>query len=414
MRNLLSIWIGKLIYIFMRSIGRHGAALPGLIVEKFNSDLLHLLRDLPDGVIIVTGTNGKTSTTHFIAHGLRQGGKKVFTNHSGSNMTRGILASIIRFSGWRGRLDYDIAVLEIDEAYAALLAPILQPKYSVLTNVLRDQLDRFGEIDKTAGYLKAVAENTTDNSVINGYDPRLVEITDGIKNRLFFGYSNSLSEHFPSDEEIHGTKRHNANVKTYAKLINFSEGIVYLQSGNMKYEMNTRLIGWHNAMNLTAAWIVLKKVFNMDPSALFQHVEAPYGRGEVLIVDGKQVMLQLVKNPAGFNTALQVMPNWPALIVVNDAYADSRDVSWLWDFRAAELLHRPSIYCSGTRAFDIALRLKYENIKVVETTTDLSNAIKIFLTENEGGVVFLTYTAMLQTRRLLIKKFGAIREADQV
>ena len=208
MRDLFTIWICKVVYWFLRKTGRHGAALPGLIAEKLRPSLIKKISMLPEGIIVVSGTNGKTTTTHLTAEALRRMGKRVFTNHSGSNMTRGLLASIVRFSSLTGRLPYDVAVLEIDEAYAAKLAPILKPKACILTNVLRDQLDRFGEIDHTAKLLKVLASHCTELVVYNVCDPRLrqLEIRKGAR-AITYGYTDAIASNFPNDDEWHDSAK---------------------------------------------------------------------------------------------------------------------------------------------------------------------------------------------------------------
>lgn len=171
----------------------------------------------------------------------------------------------------------------------------------------------------------------------------------------------------------------------------------------------SRLAGWHNALNLTAVYALVKSVFSNINDSAFNVLEPPYGRGESLVFDDKRLVLQLVKNPGGFRIAMDVEPDLPALIIINDAIADGRDVSWLWDVDVAPLGLRKSIFCSGTRAYDMTVRLKYNEIKVVDTTTNIYDSIQKFIQNNSEGVVFLTYTSMMETRRILNKKMRAKR-----
>lgn len=409
MLDILVINLAKFVYWILRKLGRHGAALPGLITEKLRPGLLERkLSTLVDGVIVISGTNGKTTTTHLIAAALRSSGKRVLTNHSGSNMTRGLLATIIRFASKRGALPYDIAVLEIDEAYAAKLAPQIKPRACVLTNILRDQLDRFGEIDHTAQLLGVIASYTKDRVIINGMDARLKRsVKDISADRIVsYGASPDLRQYFLSDDEWHTGKKKvapkNSNFDYY--LLKGEKGSVELSTPTGKVKLKTHLSGWHNYINLLAAYVAVESVLGeKDNSRYFDSLGAPYGRGEILEIGNKRFILQLVKNPAGFTTSIQDELHLPALIVINDAFADSRDVSWLWDVDFDALKMRPSLYCSGTRAYDMAVRLKYSELNIASIDIALKDSLEKFIDENEGGIIFLTYTAMLQVRKYLIK-----------
>lgn len=401
MRDLLVIWICKLIYWLLRRLGRHGAALPGLIAERLAPGMLRKLQSLPEGIIVVSGTNGKTTTTHLLAEVLRRSGKRVLTNHSGSNMTRGVLASIVRFSSVTGKLPYDIAVLEIDEAYAAKLAPIIKPRASILTNVLRDQLDRFGEIDHTAKLLSYLAMHTKELVVYNACDSRL-EVMSKLKDKksISYGYSESLAKYFPRDDEWHSVQSRTMP-KTAVTLTGANSQSVEITDHATKIQISNKLLpGLHNALNLTAVVACVRALWP-DELFDFSDMRPPYGRGEVVVINGKKFTLQLVKNPGGFMTAMGVGANQPALIIINDAIADSRDVSWLWDVSMSMLSMRPSIYTSGTRAYDIANRLKYEDISSKYINTDIKTSITTFVESETSGVLFLTYTAMLEARKIL-------------
>lgn len=400
MRDLFTIWICKLVYWFLRKTGRHGAALPGLIAEKLRPSLIKKLSTLPEGIIVVSGTNGKTTTTYLTAEVLRRTGKKVFTNHSGSNMTRGLLASIIRFSSIRGKLPYDVAVLEIDEAYAAKLAPILKPKACILTNVLRDQLDRFGEIDHTAALLKELACHTSGLVVYNVCDPRLRQILIRKGARAVpYGYLESIASSFPNDDEWHDSAKRAKVPNSMYTLTAFNEKVMTI---NDELTINSILLpGAHNALNLTAVIALVSELYPKD-RVDFSGLRPPYGRGEVVAMGSKRFTLQLVKNPAGFRTAMTTSPQESALVVINDAIADSRDVSWLWDVDFEAFKKRLSISTSGTRAYDIANRLKYAGIRTLDIDTNIEKSLLDFIRTNEKGVIYLTYTAMLHVRKLLL------------
>lgn len=388
----------------MRIRGSHGAALPGLVAEKINPGLIKKLTKLPEGIIVVSGTNGKTTTTHLLAKSLQQMGKKVFTNHSGSNMTRGILASIVRFSDTRGALNYDIAVLEVDEAYAAKLAPLMKPRAAILTNVLRDQLDRFGEIDHTARLLSRLAECCSEVVVYSASDSRLRAIPDVLKSAraVSYGFNKQLVAHFPDDDSLYSTDKRDLPDKLDYALLSADESTceIVSKSGTRKLD-RSRLPGWHNVLNLTAVYALLSELYGSQEAQVFDGLRPPYGRGEIITIGDTQLTLQLVKNPSGFRTAMEVEPDSPALIIINDNIADGRDVSWLWDVDVDAFSGRKSVATSGSRAYDMAVRLHYSDIEPLFVETDIKLALERFISENKSGVVFLTYTAMLQSRKLI-------------
>ena len=175
-----------------------GSALPGLVVEKVDPKFLATaLANLPKGVVVVTGTNGKTTTTKMLVALLRAHGLKVFTNPTGSNFTRGVISSVLGEVSLRGTIDADIAVLELDEAHALHFAKVVKPTHALLLNVARDQLDRFAEIDYTAKLLRQLAEQTTEGVVLNRDDSFVARIESTLKPNVevsYFGVDETIAE----------------------------------------------------------------------------------------------------------------------------------------------------------------------------------------------------------------------------
>ncbi len=402
--DLLVIWFCKIVYKVLRISGRHGGALPGVYAEKMRPGLLNKLSTLPDGVIIVSGTNGKTTTTNLITQVLSKENKRVFTNHSGSNMTRGILSSIVRFTTLSGKLNYDVAILEIDEAYAAILGPLLKPRGVVLTNVLRDQLDRFGEIDNTASLLKKLAESATELVVYNASDSRLkkIEKMDIKAKKISYGYAQNIAVNFVDDDSLYGGTK--IEQKSDFQLTDYKDNKVFFNKNIIK---SKNLFGWHNALNTIGTYALCSKLFGINGTDIYDGLYPPYGRGEVVSYKDCDLTLQLVKNPAGFKTVIELMPESPTLVIINDGIADGKDVSWLWDVDFSSFSKRQAVYSGGVRAYDMTLRLKYEEVKVRETSISLEDSLEKFTSDNKTGIIFLTYTGMLQTRTYL-KKNGAI------
>lgn len=173
MPKSFTVLAGKAVRYVARLRGG-GSALPGLFVERISPRFVpDTLAQLPHGVVVISGTNGKTTTTKMVVALLESQGLRVFTNRTGSNFVRGVAAALLGEIDVKGRLQADIAVLELDEAHAVKFVEIVPPRYSLLLNVMRDQLDRFGEIDATARMLERVALATTDTVVANREDNRI-------------------------------------------------------------------------------------------------------------------------------------------------------------------------------------------------------------------------------------------------
>lgn len=408
--------IGKCLVFLSRRLGSgHGSALPGLVVEKLSPHFLgRLLAKLPEGVVLVSGTNGKTTTTKIVADLLRADGYRVFTNPSGSNFARGVISAALPVMR-RGRLEADIAVLELDEAHATHFVAQVKPRYSLLLNVLRDQLDRFGEIDWTAQLLSYVAEQTTDVVVLNADDPRLSQL--GQSDRLtaqpvWFGAGGEASRLYRTDEELHAgqrAKRSKAatrNVLTLDKLT--GHRAQYLIDGK-RYATELRLFGIYNALNCGAALSLVRAVeqnrFDSRRAVeTLAEIKPAFGRGEELSLAEGTVRLILVKNPSGFQLSLDSAEVQPTLIAINDRYADGRDVSWLWDVKI-DSLRQDEVSVTGIRAYDMALRLEYDQVAPRSVEPDIVVATRSFLDQLEGdGQIFATYTAMLKIRQLLLAR----------
>lgn len=411
---IIAIFIGKMTIVLLQLLGRTGSALPGLIVEKLYPKFLsECFSQLPKGVVVISGTNGKTTTTKIIVELLESQNLKVITNSTGSNFVRGIISSVLRRTSLKGILDYDIAVIELDEAHAVRFTKFVKPNGFVGLNIMRDQMDRFGEIDTTARLLKKVANSTTDFLVLNANDPRIAKLDDVKlqKDLVWYGHSKNLVSDFASDDE-HYTKEKavffQAN-EPDVLLEKITKQNIVIKYKQKKYEIDLRLEGTHNAINAIAG---LTTVIKLLPDTKFveltnalSKIEPAFGRGEKVVLDsGQTLRLQLVKNPASFTHSLRMLNESiydKVAIVINDNFADSRDVSWLWDVDFSKIENN-DIWCGGTRAYDMALRLKYDEKSSSFMETDLEKFVKnLCNSKNQNVVVFCTYTAMIRIRRLL-------------
>jgi len=406
--NLLAIWLGKLTLLALRAVGRRGTALPGLVVEKlFPRFLTAKLSKLPHGVVVVSGTNGKTTTTKMVATILAQR-YMVLTNDTGGNFVRGVITAVLQNSTWRGTTPADVAVFELDEAHAVRFCDVYQPEHLLLLNVLRDQLDRFGEIDTTAQILGKVAAKTTQHVVLNRDDPRLAALAPGLAAQVtYFGVAPALRELFPTDEEMYGVPVTLSDLPAAAELETLDLGTttnLTLRIGDMDEQIELRAEGAHNAQNAAGAAAVALAL-GLDPHTIatgLRAVEPAFGRGQSFTIDDRRVVLQLVKNPAGFRQCLQTIDGLaPAatVIMINDDYADGRDMSWLWDVQFAPSLQGKSGYLvtSGTRATDMAVRLHYDGLEPDLIEPGLTDAVRQAVEAVKPGetvAVFATYTAM--------------------
>lgn len=393
-----------------------GSALPGLFVESIDKDFISTcLSRLPQGVVLISGTNGKTTTTKMVVELLEGQGLRVFTNRTGSNFTRGVAAALLGEVDLNGNLSADVAVLELDEAHAVHFVRSVKPRYSLLLNVMRDQLDRFGEIDTTARMLRTVAEATSDMVVINREDPRLLAVAKDLppEKVSYFGLDESLKASFPSDDDMRGPSTPGGRPPKAVSVLEKVDGrTAVLSLDSKKITATLKLEGVYNVFNSVAAVALTRTIVGekIDTTKLvdtLQNITPAFGRGEKLIVDGRPLELVLVKNPGGFRLGLTSFDpkGYSTMIAINDNYADGRDMSWLWDVDFESLKAEGVSYVTGVRAYDMALRLQYDEVEVSAVEPELSKALRSFIRSTDASPmrIYCTYTAMLALRRELGK-----------
>lgn len=430
--------VGKLVRMISRATNHGGSALPGKVVETLDPGFLaRTLGSLPYGVVLISGTNGKTTTTRMVASMLRDAGLRVFTNPTGSNFTRGVVAALVQEMPVFGtKLDADIAVLELDEAYAVHFVNQIKPQYSLLLNVMRDQLDRFGEIDTTAKLLSNVAHATKRVVVLNREDPRISALSKDVLPSCkvkYFGLDESLRSMFPTDDDLHSDLHSDLGGDFNGDSRNLPHADVvlakvadnkadFLIDGHRK-TTSVKLRGVYNVFNAAAASTIVRAILadaakkdatlaKFDDDALMEaisRVTPAFGRGEVIEVNGAPVELVLVKNPIGFRLALasDKPANHDTMIAICDEYADGRDMSWLWDVDFTCFSGTGVTCVSGTRAWDMALRLQYDKVASRNVNTDLEEDVKAFVNGDfssnakNAKCIYCTYTAMLRVRAAL-------------
>lgn len=449
-RGRLGIVLGKILAASTRISGRGGTTLPGRAALKVSPTLLERLGgQLRKGSVVVTGTNGKTTTAALITAVLKKAGYSSVHNHSGSNMTWGVASSFIDASSWSGRLCGDFAVMESDEGAFPEVVRRLQPRGAVVTNIFRDQLDRFGEIDHIQKTLQRGLERVPPQGfqVLNADDPSLTGMPSGWPGRRWF-YGLELD--LPPDRfqntardikscplchtRLDYARIYFAHLGHYrcrgcsftrpepeVKLVARQPGpegntVLRLRLPDGELELPYPLLGTYNLYNaLAAVTCGLALGIGTDTIAAAIAGAAPsFGRMERFAVEGRTLLMVLIKNPVGANEVMRTLMEREAplhlVIAINDLLADGTDVSWLWDADFEQLAgvqeRLQTLITSGIRAWDMAVRLKYAGVKEerIGVEEDLKEAIADGLRRTPPGetlFVLPTYTAMLEMRGIL-------------
>lgn len=444
-RTPAAVLAGRVVASAARLTGRGGGtALPGIVAERIHPQLLSSAAGrLRGGVVLVSGTNGKTTTSRLLASMLSGSGLRVMHNRAGSNLMRGIVSSVVLGSRVTGRPSADIAVFETDEAVLPHVLQSIAPRVLVLNNLFRDQLDRYGELDTLFRSWEAAARGLPADTwlVVNGDDPSLARIAEEASCRtLLFGLDSphlSLSE-LPHAADSAVCPRCRTPLEYSAVYVShigefrcpscgFARREPDLTAADVRLhgtgstELTLRGVygdqrttlgvpGVYNVYNALAA-AAAAYALGLDWQAAQRGIEgftAAFGRFERVWAEGKELILALIKNPVGCNEVLRMFASEPLpeplLVMINDLTADGRDVSWLWDADFEMLAEHPApIVCSGLRAADMAVRLKYagvpaERVVVAEDVPQgLAEAMR--RTSAKGTLrIMPTYTAMLALR----------------
>lgn len=433
----ISLLAAKVLAFIITILNRtSGTSFVGLMVLKICPNFLSRCSNyVKKDIITVTGTNGKTTTAGLISCILEENGQKIIHNEKGANMLTGIVNALALDIAPFRRFDY--YVLESDEAYLTKLYDHLPSNYLLVTNLFRDQLDRYGELDTTARKIQeAIDKNTDLKLILNADDPKVSNL-GADREKIYFGFdtveilTNSTASHAPAEnvncpacgESLKYAERFFAQQGHYycdcgyyrpqcdytgdAKIYD-DYSILKISSAKGDYEFNFGLIGLYNAYNaLAAVSLGLELGYEQNQiQAALNSYHSIFGRAERLILQGHQVLVQLIKNPTGASEVLKTVDLTSNIIImINDNYADGRDVSWLWDadFEFLKDAENP-IIVSGKRANDMAVRLKYAGIspdKIViipqinESIEYLLNSLDI----NEKITILPTYTALLKMQK---------------
>lgn len=449
LRLSLAIIVGKIISYLNKLTGSGATAAPGLAALKIDPHLIKkLTKKLRYGNIIISGTNGKTTTARLTSD-MASIKFRVVHNRQGSNLLRGIASTLISSSSLTGKSPANLGIWEVDEATLPEALQNIDTKIIVLLNLFRDQLDRYGEVDtirnKWQKALQGLTPKLGETLILNADDPGIAFLARSFKGKvIYFGiedkkidlpevlqvadvkhclncgqelnYSTILSSHLGHYAcPKCSFKRSKPN--TYATNLKFNHDFSSEAKITIHYSLLTihyNLPGFYNVYNVLAA-VAIADQLKIDHTKIRQRIEsfsAAFGRFQKVAIQGKSASIFLIKNPTGANEVLRVLSkrqNMSVLVILNDKIADGRDVSWIWDTNweiLAPKIKRISV--SGTRAWDLATRIKYAGTKMsknnVYENIDYSIVKSISNLNNKDTLIILpTYTAMLEIQKTLSK-----------
>ena len=412
MRLSLAVLVGKLIRIIAKLRGG-GSAIPGRIAMIVEPKLLSkTLGALKYGVIFVSGSNGKSTTTSLIAGALASQGLKVFSNPSGGNMPQGIGSAVIGKASLSGSLDADVAVLEVDEAYGEVLAPFITPSWVVLTNIQIDQLNRFFEPDRVVGMLLAAASHATNGVVINGSDANLVDIGLMLSDVPVaqVKVSEKALAKWPAGALAaprFGKGQVINEIPESVSVVDEVDGVATLSLGGVKSEVKLPGKGLHFAIDTALAFSVAERIlgssFDMQAaSSAISSQQTVYGRGEIVNYQGVEIQILMMKNPSSMRATLVSMedPQTAIWIAMDEG---TPDPSWIFDIDLSRIGAVRMI--SGSRAWHWATRLSYIAKSIEQVQPDSKQALAeyvSFLKSNgKRGTLLTNYEQMMAIRKLM-------------
>jgi UDP-N-acetylmuramyl tripeptide synthase len=435
-----------------RRAGRGGTSLPGKVLLRLEPEAIgELAGRLPQGNAVISATNGKTTTAAMVAAILARGGRSLVHNRAGANMAGGVAGALLEAAGRGTSIDGDAGLFEIDEFWLDRLVPQLRPRALLLANLFRDQLDRYGELETIADrWAQVVAQVPATTLVLNADDPLIADLGRervAGEGAIFFGVEDpamALAGMAHAADSKHcrrcgapyrydqvflghlghyhcdscGATRPAPQVAAERVVLDGLRGArVTLRTPAGSAEVRLPLPGLYNVYNmLGAAALALSLGATLDEVvAGLESVSPAFGRAEAVRLGGREMLMLLVKNPAGANEVLRTLTleggEHDLLAVLNDNIADGRDVSWVWDADFENLAGRlRRVVCRGTRAAEMALRLKYAGVPedrlVVEPELSVALDRAVAGTPEDPGrlVAIPTYTAMLELRRLLVSR----------
>lgn len=424
----LGLVLGKAVYFLVKLLHLGaGGTWPGEAASLVSPDLLKKLAgQIKKGIIIVAGTNGKTTTSLFIKNILEEKGFRVIHNATGANLLNGITSSLIEHASWTAKIKADFAVFEIDENSLPLFLKEITPGVIVCLNLFRDQLDRYGEVDVIAEKWQKAFKNlpSTVTIALNSDDPLMSFLGENIHaNKIYFGVEKNQTKKTKLEHATDSIFCLKCGSRLNYELIYYSHlGKWSCQKCGFRWTkpdistFKSSLPGFYNLYNAQAAAAAAKSVGIEEKiirNALNKTVAA-FGRQEDFEIKGKKIKVFLSKNPAGFNESLKTVREMKIknlLVILNDNIPDGRDISWIWDVDFENIASGVRIFVSGSRAFEMALRIKYsrqypeENQNMVSIINEnialtLTQSLE-YLPKNETLFILPTYSGMLEVRKII-------------
>lgn len=421
LRILICFLIGKFVFAVSRLTGvGFGGTWPGEIALIISPDILsYFSRKINKGIILIAGTNGKTTCSLMVKSILETAGNSIVHNVSGANLLNGLVSSLISsFSFFPKNNRFDYCVFEIDENTLPQVLKKITPDIVVCLNLFRDQLDRYGEVDTIARrWAKALAKlPETSKVILNSDDPQIAYLGKNLKAKaVYFGVDDKNAYLKKPEHATDSIFCLNCQSRLKYQGFYYSHIGIWncskcgLKRPFPKYTKSfTKLPGFYNRYNAISSFACAGELG--VPENLIQETltdfSPAFGRQEEFIREGKKIKIFLSKNPAGFNQSLKTVLELNAanlLLILNDRIPDGRDISWIWDVDFENLKKVKNITLSGDRVYDLALRLKYAECDF-SIWLDLKNAIEKAETKtNSNEILFVlpTYSAMLEIRKIL-------------
>ena len=445
MKSRCVLVICKIIYKILKITGKNGGNVLGNIALKLDKKILKFFK-IRGKIVAVTGTNGKTTTTNLIKNILETSGSKVICNTEGNNLSTGIASLLIKNSDLNGNIDCDYLVLETDEHYVPVVYKDIRLDTFVVLNFFRDQLDRAAEMDMLIKKIYEFLKTYNSNLILNADDPNVVRLAHANKenkNIKYYNVSKNTNTHKEMTDKGEGRfcpfcgTRLEYEYYQYSHIGKFkcpnndfgnikSDLTIEVKDpkeGKFKYNgktFHTKYNTIYTMYNMGASFLV-GSLYNIDMESLkiaTQNFELNNGRLETFIINKNISVLNLAKNPAGAQATIQFMnqddDEKELLFVLNDNIADGKDVSWIWDINFNILNNVTRIITSGTRAHDIAVRIKnsgydYRNIECYPRIEEAIN--NLYKTNNTKYLIF-NYTAVNSTRKAVIEYKNRIDKND--
>ena len=424
------IILGKSIELISKKIvKRSGSTWPGHVALKTNKKFLQkLISKNPNlKLILVAGTNGKTTTTKLLVEILQKNNKSVFSNQEGANLLNGIASTFISHANVKGHIPYDAAILEVDENSLQHVTEAITPDAILVLNLFRDQLDRYGEVNSIAKKWQSALLKIPKKTklIINGDDPQLRYIGENSElHSFYFGLDEKFMNSKISSHDSDFLYCPHCSAKLEFKKLSYSHmGLFSCPSCKFTHKptqtfptLSNPLLGDYNRYNINAAALAAQKVFGIEPKSIetvLQNFKPAFGRQEEIKVRDKNIVILLSKNPTGFNQSIQAVlskdKNPSIVLVLNDRIPDGRDISWIWDVDFENLKESRTITISGDRALDMTIRIKYTGIS--ESTYTINEKLEDALHESINKTpkeqtlyILATYSGMLETRQILTGK----------